>query len=100
MAHSLDVIQVNTALSANPSSFSFTCNSGATGLVVSLVNAGSTPRSGNALTAGGVTMTQVDVNRNATEQCVQMWWLPNPAVNSALAIIIPNSSAVTMQLFT
>ena len=82
--------------SSNPLTQSYTCGSGATLLVLGIVTAGNTARTGGAPTYNGVAMTQVDSTRIATEVNVEMWYLADPSTGSAYTISVPNSNTRTL----
>jgi hypothetical protein len=84
--------------SSNPQTLSYTCGADAKLLVLGIVTAGSTIRAGGAPTYNGVTMTQVDSDRSATETCCELWYLLNPATGSAHNISVPNTGAKTIYL--
>ena len=94
-AHSYDTKARFTG-ATNPLTQSYTCGSGATLLVLGIVTAGNTARTGGAPTYNGVVMTQVDSTRTATEVNVEMWYMTNPSTGSAYTISVPNSNTRTL----
>lgn len=107
MAHTLDTYQVNNSLSANPSTFNYTCGAGTTVLVVSIVTVGTAARTGGAPTypKGGTAtaLTQANSTRavgSSYEANVEVWYLLEPDTGSALQVSIPNSGSNTLHVFT
>jgi hypothetical protein len=96
-AHTYDTKNRGTG-NSNPQTLSYTCGSGATLLVLGIVTATTTARTGGAPTYNGVAMTQVDSTRTAAETNVEMWYLANPSTGSAYNISVPNSGALTLYL--
>jgi hypothetical protein len=96
-AHTYDTKDRGTG-SANPQTLSYTCGSGTTLLVLGIVTAGATARTGGAPTYDGVAMTQVDSTQTATETNVEMWYLADPSTGAAYDISVPNSNTLTLYL--
>jgi hypothetical protein len=96
-AHTFDT-KARTSGATNPLTLSYTCGSGATLLVLGIVIAGATIRSGGAPTYNGVAMTQVGSTRIATETNVAMYYLANPSTGSAYTISVPNTGLQTLYL--
>jgi len=98
MAHTFDAKNRVTG-TANPLLVSHTCGSGATLLVLSLVVAGATTRTGGAPSYNGVAMTQVETTKIATETNCEMWYLVNPSIGT-YNVSIPNSGGLTLYAIT
>lgn len=102
MAHTFDTslrIPTTSVNTSNPQSGSYTCGAGATLLVVSLVYAGSTARSGGAPTYNGVALQQADIQRYGStnpEASVEMWYMLNPPTGAAYTISVPNAGGLNM----
>jgi hypothetical protein len=94
-AHTFDT-KLRFTGATSPLTQSYTCGSGATLLVLGIVTAGNTPRTGGAPTYNGAVMTQVDSTRIATETNVEMWYLANPSTGSAYTISVPNTNTRTL----
>ena len=83
---------------SNPQTLSYTCGTGVKLIVLGIVTAGATIRTGGAPTYNGMTMTQADVNRSATETCAELWYLLNPPTGAAYNISAPNTGVKTVYL--
>lgn len=100
MAHTLDTFQQNNLTAVNPATFTKTCGSGSTGLILHLIVVGATARTGGTPTYNGIELEQIDTVRTATETNVEMWFLQNPPTGSAYTISIPNTNTRTIRAFT
>lgn len=91
MAHTFDTSYAATLSNGSPVSFSYTCGTGATLLVLSLViqNTG-TARSGTP-TYNGVEFVLGAV-KDGTETYAEQWYYLSPPTGSAYTISIPNTS--------
>ncbi|MFA6148668.1 MAG: hypothetical protein WC899_10720 [bacterium] len=92
MAHTFGTKLRFTGSSA-PLTGNYTCGAGSTVLVLSLVVAGTTPRSGGAPTFNGVALTQAGTTRGhgaGYETGTELWYLLDPPAGSAYQISIPN----------
>lgn len=99
MAHTYDTKANNprTRNSGNPVTFNYTCGSGATLLVLTIVTGGSADRTGGAPTYNGVALSQADQNRKAAsgpETVVELWYLFNPPTGASYQISIPDTNNV------
>jgi hypothetical protein len=83
---------------SNPQTLSYTCGATADLLVVGIVTAGGTIRTGGKPTYNGVEMVQADANRSATETCCELWYLLNPPTGSAYDISVPNTGTKTIYI--
>lgn len=102
MAHTLDTtLRIPAGATAtstsNPVTGTYTCGASATVLVIGIMYAGSSNRTGGAPTFNGLTMTQANsVQRAATtpECTVEVWYLLNPPTGSAYTLNVPNGGGV------
>jgi hypothetical protein len=88
--------------STNPVSTTFTCPSGTTVLVLMLLYAGSTDRTGGAPTYNGVAMTLADGPRRAVtspEETAEVWYMLAPPTGVASTLSVPNSGALSCKLW-
>jgi len=90
-AHTFDTKYQGARALTNPYTFSYTCGSGTTLFVLSIVVGGTTARAGGAPTYNGVPLTQADQNRQSTETFAELWYLLNPSTGSAYQVSIPNT---------
>jgi hypothetical protein len=81
--------------SSNPLTSNYTCGSGSTILVLSIVVAGSTNRTGGAPTYNGIEMHRVDT-QTATETNCEMWYCDYMTTGSAKKISIPNAGTLNL----
>ncbi len=84
---------------ADPLVQAYTCGATATELVLAIVTAGTTSRSGGDPTYNGVALTQRDSTRKyATnpETSCEIWQLDAPAAGAAHNISIPNTGGLTL----
>lgn len=95
-AHTFDTKYQGARANTNPYTFSYTCGSGTTLFVLSIVVGGTTARAGGAPTYNSVAMTQADQNRIASsgETVAELWYLLSPPTGSAYTVSIPNTGAV------
>jgi hypothetical protein len=83
-------------LTANPSTFNHTPGARATVIIIGLVIAGATARTGGAPTIAGITATQLDSTRIAVEQNTEFWYVTGVFDGSQIAVSIPNTNAVSI----
>jgi hypothetical protein len=95
MAHSFDT-KVRWTNNSNPSTQAYTCGATATLLVVGIVIAGATRRTGGAPTYNGVALEPVGIIRVQTETNCEMWYLTAPPVGAEYTISVPNAGALTL----
>lgn len=95
MAHTYDTKVQFTTGSSDPTDVTYTCGSGATLLVLLIVGAGTTLRTGGNPTYNGVEMTLGDTNYNAETFC-EFYYMLDPPTGSALTIRIQNDNARTI----
>ncbi len=100
MAHTADT-NLRFTGSANPLTSNYTPGSGATVLVLGIVTAGSTQRSGGVPTFDGNALTQADQTRqhgtNPEISC-ELWYLLEPESGSPLQISVPNPTSLTLHV--
>lgn len=99
MAHTFDTKNRTTG-AGNPINIPYTAGQGTTLIIVGIVIAGNVQRAGGAPTFSGVTMTQVDSTRVATETNCEMWYLTNPNVAAGTVLSIPNTGTLTCHVIT
>lgn len=91
--HSIDTkLQFNGATS--PLTSNYTCGTGTTLLVVTIVTGGSTIRAGGAPTYNGVAMTEVYsgiIYATSPEESVDMYYLLAPPTGNVYQISVPNT---------
>lgn len=80
-----------TTGTGNPQTLAYTCGFGCTVLVVGIVVAGTTRRTGISPTYNGVNMTQADTGRTAGETNCEMWYLLNPITGVSANISVANT---------
>jgi hypothetical protein len=90
-SHTFDTKYQGVRALTNPYTFDYTCGSGTTLFVLSIVTGGTTARAGGAPTYNGATMTQADITRTPTETRVELFYLLNPSTSSAYQVSIPNT---------
>lgn len=97
MAHSIDTQTNSTRSNGDDKTFSHTCGSGTTVLVLLIAIDGGTDREAVAPTYNGVDMVQADAVRKAAvtpETTIEMWYKLAPPTGAAYNIVIPNSGGV------
>jgi len=95
MAHTYDNKQQFTTGAADPTQFSYTCGSGSTVLVLLIVGAGTTLRTGGAPTYNGVAFTPGDTNYNV-ETFNELWYMLDPPTGSSYTVQIQNDNTRTI----
>ncbi len=100
MAHTFDT-NLRFSGSGNPLTSNYTPSSGATVLVLGIVTAGVSQRSGGSPTFDGNSLTQADQTRqhitNPETSC-ELWYLLEPETGSALEVSIPNPTSLTLHI--
>src|SRR3972149_5749236 len=91
----------STALSTTTSAAtgSYTCGTDAEVLVVQIMYAGVTARTGGAPTYNGVALVQVESRQGVTEASCEMWYMLSPPVSQSLQVLVPNDNARTMWVY-
>jgi hypothetical protein len=92
----------NVTSTANPLTANFTCGSGSTLLVVSLIYVGAVNRAGGAPTYNGIALQPVGTPRRGVtspECTAEMWYLLRPPIGLARSVSIPNSGALAMKAY-
>src|SRR4030042_4824564 len=95
MAHTYDTKVQFTTGAADPREFSYTCGSGSTLLVLLIVGAGTTYRTGADPTYNGMPFTFGDKNVNL-ETFNELWYMVDPPTGSAYTIQIQNDNTRTI----
>src|SRR4030042_2065518 len=90
-----------TALSttASAATANYTCGANAEVLVVMILYAGVTARTGGAPTYNGVALTQAESRQGVTEASCELWYMLAPPTGSAYSINVPNSGGRTMWVY-
>lgn len=100
MAHIFDT-NLRFTGATNPLTSNYTAGSGATILVIGIVTAGSSQRSGGAPTFNGNSLTQADQTRqhgtNPEISC-ELWYLLEPENGTAHQVSIPNPTSLTLHI--
>ena len=95
MAHTYDTkVQFLTG-ATDPRAFNYTCGAGSTLLVLLIVGAGTTYRTGADPTYNGVAFTLGDKNVNLETFC-ELWYMLAPPTGSALSVSIENDNTRTI----
>jgi len=99
MAHTFDR-KLRFAGATSSVTSDFICSVGATVLVVSVVTAGSTNRTGGNPTFNGVTLSQADQLRkySSPETSCELFYLLNPPTGSPYQISVPNTGTRTLYI--
>ena len=83
--------------SGNPVTFNFTCGATAKSLILVILNATTTARTGGTPTYNSINMTQLGTQQAGSAECnVEMWRLHGPPTGSSYQISIPNSGSLTL----
>src|SRR3990172_9139769 len=77
----------------------FTCGADAEVLVVMIMWAGQTARTGGSPTYNGVALTEASTRQGVTETSVELWYMLAPPVGSALSVSVPNDGGRTMWVY-
>ena len=77
----------------------FTCGANAEVLVVMIMWAGQTARTGGSPTYNGVALTEASTRQGVTETSVELWYMLAPPVGSALSVSVPNDGGRTMWVY-
>lgn len=99
MTHTLDTKAQIAAGTSDPQTTSYTCGSGATLLVVTLIYAEGT-RTGN-VTYNDVALTQADQTRypaSGSEARCELWYMVDPPTGSAYDIDVPNPNGLSLEV--
>lgn len=80
-------------------SASYTCGANARVLVVMVLYAGVTARTGGAPTYNSVGLTQAETRQGVTEASCELWYLIDPPVSQSLTINVPNDNGRTMWVY-
>jgi hypothetical protein len=97
-AHTFDT-KLRFTGATSPLTNSYTCGTGATLLVVSVVTAGSTNRAGGNPTYNGITLSQADQLRKyatSPETSCELFYLLAPPTGSVYTISVPNTGGRTL----
>jgi hypothetical protein len=90
-----------TALTTTTSaaSASYTCGATAGVLVVMVMYAGVTQRTGGAPTYNSVALTQAESLAGVTEAACELWYMLSPPKSQSLTVNVPNGNGVTMWVY-
>lgn len=91
MVHSFDTKYQGLRVNSAPYTFNYTCGSGATLLVLSIVTGGVNARAGGSPTYNGVAMTQADYTTQSIETFAELWYMVNPPTGVIYQVSIPNT---------
>jgi len=98
--HAFDTsINVTSAINNYTTGMTMGINTtGCTLVFVGIVVAGTTARAGTSPTVGGQSMTQIDINRVATETNCELWYYLDPVSGTSQNFVFPNTNTRTMDI--